>query len=79
MEPGGVRYHGYVGGLSGTTRPEISACGTFRPLPAGSLDRRTVCSAPAITRAQVPFWRDVNYQKWGGQPDQETYTLRAID
>jgi hypothetical protein len=43
------------------------------------VDRRTVCSAPAITRAQVHVWRDVNYQKWGGQPDQETHTLRAID
>jgi hypothetical protein len=24
--------------------------------------------------SQVPFWRDVNYQKRGGQPDQETRT-----
>src|SRR5262245_10999061 len=36
-----------------------SPFGTFRPLSAGSW-------MAGQLHAPVPFWRDVNYQKWGG-------------
>ena len=65
MEPGGVLYHGRVG------IERHHETGNFRlwhtPAIAGRIvDWRTLCSAPAITRAQVPFWRDVNYKNGEG-------------